>query len=194
MCFGSFPAHIFEHALLDVLKGHVDVTSHFGKAGNGGDKFIRPVSRVGVEKPNPEVTFDGGKGIEKVDQALSAGSGDLSAGTATFGPAIHAEVGGILGNQEKLFDSLRNKLFGFTTNRFDCPTPMFASHLRNDAEGAGMVATLGNLYIGKMFGCQTPAGSIEVGDVDGKMVGHEIFRGSAGGAGQDTADDGGNLL
>ena len=57
-----------------------------------------------------------------------------------------------------------------------------------------MVATLGNLYIGKMFGCQTPAGSIEVGDVDGKMVGHEIFRGSADGAGQDTADDGGNLL
>jgi hypothetical protein len=57
-----------------------------------------------------------------------------------------------------------------------------------------MVAALGNLYIGEMFGCETPAGSIEVWDVDGKMVGHEIFRCSPSGAGQDTAHDGGNLL
>ena len=57
-----------------------------------------------------------------------------------------------------------------------------------------MVTALGDLHVGEMFWGQTPAGSVEVGDVDGKMVGHEIFRCSAGGAGQDTANDGGNLL
>ena len=89
-----------------MLKGHVDVASHFRKACNGGDEFIRPVSRVGVEEADPEVALDGGEGFEKFDQAFSTGGGDLSSGTASFGPAIHTKVGGILGNEQKLFDSL----------------------------------------------------------------------------------------
>ncbi len=116
MSFGSLPTHIFEHALLDVLKGHVNVASHFRKAGHGGDEFIRPVRRVGVEKADPEVALDGGEGLEKVDEALATGGGDLGAGTATLGPAIHPKVGGVLRNEEKLFDSLRHKLFSLTTN------------------------------------------------------------------------------
>ncbi len=71
---------------------------------------------------------------------------------------------------------------------------MFAAHLRNDAERAGVITTFGNFYIGEMFGGEAPARGVEVGDVDGKMVGHEIIRGGTEGASQDSANDGGNLL
>ena len=55
MGFGSFASHIFEHPLFDVLQGHIDVAGDFGKAGDGGDEFIRPVGRVGVEEADPEI-------------------------------------------------------------------------------------------------------------------------------------------
>ena len=75
----------------------------------------------------------------------------MGSGATTLGPAIHSEVGGILRNEQKLFDSFGHELFGFTPDRFDRAAAMFSAHLRNDAKGAGMVTTLGNLYIGKMF-------------------------------------------
>ena len=71
---------------------------------------------------------------------------------------------------------------------------MFPAHLGNDAEGARVVATLGDFHIGKVFGGQTPAGRVEVGDVDGEMVGDQILRRGTGGASQDATDHGSNLL
>ena len=67
MGFGSFASHIFEHPLLDVLQGHIDITGDFGKASDGGDEFIGPVGRVGVEEADPEIPLYGGEGFEEID-------------------------------------------------------------------------------------------------------------------------------
>ena len=71
---------------------------------------------------------------------------------------------------------------------------MFTAHLRDDAEGARVITTFGDFDVGEVFGGEAPAGSIEVGDVDGKVVGHEVFGGSSWGASEDTADNGGDLF
>jgi len=67
MGFGGFASHIFEHAFFHVLKGHIDIASNFGKAGDGGDEFIGPVGRVGVEEADPEIPLYGGEGLEEID-------------------------------------------------------------------------------------------------------------------------------
>ncbi len=72
MGFGSFPAHIFEHSFLDVLQWHIDIAGNFWEASDGGDKFVRPVGGVGVEEADPEIAFDGGKSLEKVDDVFPA--------------------------------------------------------------------------------------------------------------------------
>ena len=118
----------------------------------------------------------------------------MGTGATTFGPAIHAEVGGVLRNQEKLFDSLRNELFGFATNRLDRAASVFSPHLGNDAEGAGVVTPLGDLDVGEVLRSEAPTGSVEVGDVNGEMIGDKVFRRRPRSSSEDTPDDWGNFL
>ena len=194
MGFGSFAAHIFEHSLFHVLQGHVDVSGHFRQAGDGGNEFIRPVGGVGVEQTDPEVALHGGEGFEEVDEIFASGGGDLSSRTAAFRPPIHPEVGGVLGNQQQFLDSFRDELLGLAANRFDGATPMFPAHLGDDAEGAGVVATLRDFHIGEVLWGEAPAGGVKIGNVNGEVIGDEVLGGCAGGAGEDATNDGGDLL
>ena len=99
-----------------------------------------------------------------------------------------------MGNEEEFFDPFGDELFCFTSDGFDGAATMFAPHLWDDAEGAGVIAAFGDFDIGEMLGGEAPAGGVEVGDVDGQVVGHEVFGGSSWGAGEDTADNGGDLF
>ena len=99
-----------------------------------------------------------------------------------------------MGNQQQFLDSFRDELLGLAANRFDGATPMFPTHLGDDAEGAGVVAALGNLDVGEVFWGESPAGSIEIGNVNGEVIGDEVLGGCAGGAGEDATNDGGDLL
>ncbi len=85
-------------------------------------------------------------------------------------------------------------MFRFTSDGFDGAATVFAPHLRDDAEGTGVVTAFGDFDVGEVFGGEAPAGGIEVGDVDGKMVRHEVFGGSSWCASEDTADNGGDLF
>jgi len=118
----------------------------------------------------------------------------LGAWSTSFGPTIHTEVGGVLRNKQEFFDPFGDELFCFTSDGFDGAATMFTAHLRDDAEGARVITAFGDFDVGEVFGSEAPAGGIEVGDVDGKVVGHEVFGGSSWGASEDTADDGGDLF
>ena len=97
-------------------------------------------------------------------------------------------------NEEEFFDPFGDELFCFTSDGFDGAATVFTAHLRDDAEGAGVITAFGDFYIGKMFWGEAPAGGIEVGDVNGKLVGHEVFGGSSWCASEDTADNGGDFF
>ena len=57
-----------------------------------------------------------------------------------------------------------------------------------------MVATLRDFHIGEMLWGEAPAGGVEIGNVNGEVIGDEVLGGCAGGAGEDATNDGGNLL
>jgi hypothetical protein len=57
-----------------------------------------------------------------------------------------------------------------------------------------VVATFGDFYIGEVLRSEAPTGSVEVGDVNGEMIGDKVFRRSSRGASEDTPDDWGNFL
>ncbi len=118
----------------------------------------------------------------------------MGAWSTSFGPTIHTEVGGVLRNEEEFFDPFGDELFRFTSDGFDGATTVFTAHLRNDAEGARVVTTFGDFDVGEVFRSEAPARGIEVGDVNGQVVGHEVFGGSSWGAGEDTSDNGGDLF
>ena len=118
----------------------------------------------------------------------------MGAWSTSLGPTIHTEVGGVLGNEEEFLDPFGDELFCFTSDGFDGAATVFAPHLRNDAEGERVITSFGDFDVGEMFGGEAPARGIEVGDVDGKVVGHEVFGGSSWGASEDTADNGGDLF
>ena len=118
----------------------------------------------------------------------------MGAWSTSFGPTIHAEVGGVLRNEEEFLDPFGHELFRFSADGFDGAATMFPAHLRDDAEGARVITTFGDFDVGEVFGGEAPAGGIEVGDVDGQVVGHEVFGGRACGSGEYTADNGGDFF
>ena len=51
-----FPAHPFQHVLVDVLQRHIDVARHLGTFRNGADQFIGPMGRMRVKQTNPKIS------------------------------------------------------------------------------------------------------------------------------------------
>ena len=99
-----------------------------------------------------------------------------------------------MGNKQEFFNPFGDELLRFSADGFDSAATVFAPHLRDDAEGAGVIAAFGDFDVGEVFGGKAPAGGIEVGDVDGQVVGHEVFGGSSWCASEDTADNGGDFF
>ena len=99
-----------------------------------------------------------------------------------------------MGNKQEFFNPFGDELLRFSADGFDSAATVFAPHLRDDAEGAGVITAFGDFDVGEVFGGKAPAGGIEVGDVDGQVVGHEVFGGSSWCASEDTADNGGDFF
>jgi hypothetical protein len=99
-----------------------------------------------------------------------------------------------LRNKEEFFNPFGDELFCFASDGFDSAASVFAPHLRDDAEGAGVITAFGDFDVGEVFWGEAPAGGIEVGDVNGQVVGHEVFGGRACGPSEDTAYNGGDFF
>src|SRR5205809_7889652 len=64
---------------------------------------------------------------------------------------ILAEAGGVLPDEADLPNALRKQPRGLGDYRFEAPAAKGAAILRNHAERAGMIATLGDLDIGEVL-------------------------------------------
>src|SRR5262249_36431843 len=95
-------AHHLEHARVNVLQRHVDVSANLVARGDGGDELIAPVGRVRVKEADPEIAFDLLQFVEQVHERDAAGRVDLLARPGFFLPEVHAEVGGVLGDEVDL--------------------------------------------------------------------------------------------
>ena len=179
--------HCAEHLVGDVLERDVDVADHVFGLANRLNELVAPVSRVRVEQADPEVAFDLVKLAEKRGEGFALGGVDLAARVwAGLGPAIHAEIGRVLGDQIDLLHAFGNELTSFLDDGFDRAAAMASANTRDDAESAGVVAAFGDLDVGRMARRQTEARGVKVRDEGGRL-GEEL--GHAGFAAHDFMDD-----
>ena len=78
--------------------------------------------------------FDGGEFFEQQCQAI-------------FQAEVFAVAGGVLADESNLADAGLRQSLGLGDYRFEAARTELAAQLRNDAEGAGMIAALGDLDV-----------------------------------------------
>jgi len=154
------------------------------------------VGGVGVEEADPEIALDLLQLAQEVGERIAAGRIDGRSRAGLFFPAVHAEVGGVLRNEVEFLDALGDEAAHFGDDGGDGAAAMASAHLRDDAEGTGMVAALGDFDVGGVRGGEAEAGRVEIGNEPG-LSGDEIFRQAVGrgGAvlGQKAFNDRGDL-
>ena len=187
-------AHEGEHVVADMLERHIDVAGDFWAFGDGLDEVVAPVGGMGVEQADPEVAFDFVESADKGREGFALGGVYAAAGFgAVFGPFIHAEVGGILGDEIDFFDAGGDEVACLFDDAVLRTAAVAATDLRDDAEGAGVVAAFGDFDVGEVVWGEAEAGGIVVGDVFG-LAGDEVFL--LGGAHEalDNGGDAGDLI
>ena len=152
---------------MNVLEGHVDVADHLRIAGDGGDHVVAPVSGMGVEQANPELARDGAERVEQGGQPGSPRLVDRLARTGFLLPEIHAVVGGVLADEVDLLHARGDETLDLPDHRLDGAAAVATAHPGDDAEGAGVIASLGDLHIGGVRGGEADTGRVVVGDVGG---------------------------
>ena len=171
-----------------MLERDVDVAHDVLGPPDGLDELVAPMGGVRVEQADPEVPLDLVQLAEERGERLALGGVDLAARVRTrVGPAVHAEVGGVLGDQVDLLDALGDELAGFLDDGFDRAAAVTAADAGDDAEGAGVVAAFGDLDVGRVTRREAEARGVEVRDVR-RGLGQEL--GHAGFAAHDLMDDG----
>ena len=186
--------HGTEHVVADVLERDVDVAGDLRALGDGADELVAPMRGVRVKQANPEITFDG---VEFAQERRECGAARRIDGCARIGalfPSVHAEEGGVLGNEIELFHAFFDELAGLGDDAFDGATAVAAADLRDDAERARMVAALGDFHVRGVLRREAETRGVEIGNV-GRARGDEVFRDLAGGAvfGVETFDNGSDL-
>ena len=169
----GFAPHAFQHVPVDVLQRHVHVARDLFAVRNRLNQFIRPMRRMRVEQPNPEIAL---QRIQLAQQRANrrgiggqrfGGRGKFLRrrnGAAVIGPQIQAVVSGVLRNQIDLLHAVGDQRPGFGDDVRLLPAAMRAAHPRNNAEAAWMIAALGDLHVGKMPGRKPEARRVKIGN------------------------------
>ena len=173
--------HGAEHGVADVLERDIDVAGHFGALCDGADEFVAPMRGVCVKQANPEITFDGVQFAQERGERGAARRIDGCARIGALFPSVHAEEGGVLGNEVELFDPFFDELAGLGDDAFDGAAAVAAADLGDDAERARMVAALGDFHVRGVLRREAEARGVEIGNV-GRARGDKVFRDLAGGA------------
>jgi hypothetical protein len=108
--------------------------------GDRVEQLLRDLIRIGVKEANPLF----GRRLDLRQTRQQQGQAILQA-------EVLAVAGGVLPDQVNLADTLPEQARGFGNDGLEAAAAERAAILRNDAEGAGMVAALGDFDIGKMF-------------------------------------------
>src|SRR4029077_17979910 len=122
-----------------------------------------------VEKPNPKLSFNGCKLIEQSDNGRTPPGISRLTRSRFLRPQIHSKVGRVLADQVDLLHPLANECAHFGNDRLNCAAPMPPTHLRDDTKAARMIASLGNLDVGKVAGSKPESCRVEVRHVAGSL-------------------------
>ncbi len=102
---------------------------------NGVQQLAGDFVRVGVEKTDPAQIFDPGQLFEQQ-------------GKAVFQAEIFAVAGGVLADEGDLADAALGQAFGLGDHGLEAAGAELSAQLRDDAEGAGMIAAFGDFDVG----------------------------------------------
>ena len=158
--------HAFEDKRAGMLQGHVDVLHERFVGGDGIEQLLRDLIWIGVEETDPFGEFGGdlGETREELSQAV-------------FETEVFAVTSGVLTDQIDFANAHGEHAGGFVDDALEATAAEVPAKLRNDAEGAGVIAALGNLYVGRVAGSGEDAFGeivIEVG-TGGELLGLEAF-------------------
>ena len=90
---------------------------------------------VGVEEAQPAQAGQYGERVEQLREAV-------------FEAEVFAVAGGVLADEGDLANALRDEVLGLGDDGTHAPRTELAAQLRDDAEGAGVVAAFGDLDVG----------------------------------------------
>ena len=107
--------------------------------GDGVEQALGDFVRIGVEEADPLF----GRGLD-------LGEAGEQIGEAVREPQIFAVAGGVLADQVDFADALLEEAGGLGDDGFEAPAAEGAAILGDHAEGAGMIAALGDLHVGEV--------------------------------------------
>ena len=141
-----------------MLEGQVEVVANVVVAGDGFEEAAGDAVGIGVEEAEPAEVGDLGERVEELRQAVLEAE-------------VFAVARGVLTDEGDLAGAAGDELLGFGDDRFKSARAEFAAKVGNDAEGAGMVAALGDFDVGGGFwGGQEARGGFVV-EVGGQQMG-----------------------
>ena len=132
---GAGALHALQHRVGGVLQGQIDIAHDLGARGDGVDGGVGDGGGVEIEQAYP---LDAVHLVERADQARQ--------GIALL--AVDAVERRVLRHEQQLFDAPRRQPVRFVDHRLDAAATIVAAHLRDHAEGAFVVAALGDLHVG----------------------------------------------
>ena len=141
-----------------MLERDVEIFADVVVLGDGVEQLAGDAVGVGVEEAEPAQAFDAGEGVEE-------------GGEAVFDAEVFAVAGGVLADEGDFLDAAGDELPGFSDDGFEAAGAEFAAQVGDDAEGAGVVAALGDFDVGGGFwGGQEARGGFVV-EIGGQQVG-----------------------
>ena len=162
------------HALEDIGRGvlerKVEVLADIVVARDGFEQLASDAIGIGVEESEPLEVRNAGEGVEEGSETVAEAE-------------VFAVAGGVLTDEGDLANATGDELLGFSDNRLEAAGTEFAAQVGDDAEGAGVVAALGDFDVGggARRGEKARGGFVvEVGGQCGRSAGPGIAKEAAG--------------
>jgi hypothetical protein len=122
--------------------------------GNDIEQAIGNAIGIGVEEAQPLEVRDGGEAVEELREPV-------------FDAEVFAVASCVLTDEGELANAGGDQALGFGDDRFETAGAKLAAELRDDAEAAGMVASLSDLDVGRGAGSGENARRLVVIEVGG---------------------------
>ena len=122
-----------------MLEWNVEIFADVVMAGDGREQAAGDAVGVGVEEAEPAEAFDAGERVEE-------------GGEAVLEAEVFTVAGGVLADEGDLPDAAGDELLGFGDDRLEAAGAELAAQVGDDAEGARVVAALGDLDVSRGSG------------------------------------------
>src|ERR1700690_359633 len=139
-----------------MLERYVDVGADVVVGGDGIEQVAGDFVWVRVKETNPMQAFDAGELFQQERQTI-------------FQAEVFAVAGCVLPDESYFAHAGLGKTLRFGNDGFEAARAELAAQLRDDAEGAGMIAAFGNFDIGRMTGRREDARCVIVIKIVGQI-------------------------